>query len=66
MRDLIVRTTGGERAARGSHPLLGLRGAGTSGSRRLRAPTRFFVMISAGLGYPDTWYSQGLRMMTTT
>src|SRR5207245_96409 len=26
----------------------------------------FFVMISAGLGYPDTWYTQGLRMMTTT
>jgi 4-amino-4-deoxychorismate lyase len=23
-------------------------------------------MISAGLGYPETWYSQGLRMMTTT
>jgi 4-amino-4-deoxychorismate lyase len=23
-------------------------------------------MISAGLGYPETWYTQGLRMMTTT
>jgi 4-amino-4-deoxychorismate lyase len=26
----------------------------------------FFVMIHAGLAYPDTWYSKGLRVMTTT
>jgi len=26
----------------------------------------FFVMIHAGLAYPETWYSNGLRVMTTT
>ena len=26
----------------------------------------FFVMIFGGLSYPDRWYTQGLRMMTTT
>jgi len=26
----------------------------------------FFVMIHAGLAYPEAWYSKGLRVMTTT
>src|SRR5574341_308476 len=26
----------------------------------------FFVMIFAGLSYPESWYTQGLRVMTTT
>ena len=26
----------------------------------------FFVMIFAGLSYPDRWYTEGLRVMTTT
>jgi 4-amino-4-deoxychorismate lyase len=26
----------------------------------------FFVMIFAGLSYPDRWYSEGLKVMTTT
>ena len=26
----------------------------------------FFVMVFAGLSYPDRWYAEGLRVMTTT
>ncbi|MGH9256454.1 MAG: aminotransferase class IV [Vicinamibacterales bacterium] len=26
----------------------------------------FFVMVFAGLSYPDRWYTEGLRVMTTT
>jgi len=57
------RRAGGERARSATGPLWGRKSRSHAGRRR-RA--RFFVMIFAGLAYPDTWYTQGLRVMTTT
>jgi 4-amino-4-deoxychorismate lyase len=31
-----------------------------------RCGAGFFVMVFGGLSYPDRWYSEGLRVMTTT
>jgi 4-amino-4-deoxychorismate lyase len=53
MRDVIVRTTVASGRRDGLAPAAG-------------AEPGFFVMIFAGLAYPETWYTEGLRVMTTT
>ena len=67
MRDIIVRTAaaGGKREA--SIRYWASAGPGSLGlAPAAGAEPGFFVMISAGLSYPETWYTQGLRVMTTT
>jgi 4-amino-4-deoxychorismate lyase len=67
MRDVIVRTTAASGQRQGSIRYWASAGPGSLGlTPAAGAEPGFFVMISAGLGYPDTWYTQGLRMMTTT
>ncbi len=67
MRDIIVRTTAASRQRNGSIRYWASAGPGSLGlTPAAGAEPGFFVMISAGLGYPDTWYTQGLRMMTTS
>jgi len=67
MRDIIVRTAAASGKREGSIRYWASAGPGSLGlTPAAGAEPGFFVMISAGLGYPDTWYSQGLRMMTTT
>jgi len=67
MRDIIVGTTAASGRRDGSIRYWASAGPGSLGlTPAAGAEPGFFVMISAGLGYPDTWYTQGLRMMTTT
>jgi len=67
MRDIIVRTT----AASGKHDG-SIRYWLSSGPGSLElspvagAEPGFFVMIFAGLSYPERWYTEGLKVMTTT
>jgi 4-amino-4-deoxychorismate lyase len=67
MREIIVRTSAAGAKRDGS-----IRYWISSGPGNLGLPPApgaepgFFVMIFGGLSYPDTWYSQGLRVMTTT
>jgi 4-amino-4-deoxychorismate lyase len=67
MRDIVVRTTAASGRRDGSIRYWASAGPGSLGlTPAAGAEPGFFVMIFAGLGYPDTWYTQGLRMMTTT
>jgi 4-amino-4-deoxychorismate lyase len=67
MRDIIVRTTAASGRREGSIRYWASAGPGSLGlTPAAGAEPGFFVMISAGLAYPDTWYTQGLRVMTTT
>jgi 4-amino-4-deoxychorismate lyase len=67
MRDVIVRTAAASGKREGSIRYWASAGPGSLGlAPAAGAEPGFFVMISAGLGYPETWYTQGLRMMTTT
>ena len=67
MRDIIVRTAAASGKREASIRYWASAGPGSLGlAPAAGAEPGFFVMISAGLGYPDTWYTQGLRMMTTT
>ena len=67
MRDIIVRTTAASGRREGSIRYWASSGPGSLGlAPATGAEPGFFVMISAGLAYPDTWYTQGLRVMTTT
>jgi 4-amino-4-deoxychorismate lyase len=67
MRDIIVRTAAASGKREGSIRYWASAGPGSLGlAPAAGAEPGFFVMISAGLGYPETWYTQGLRMMTTT
>jgi 4-amino-4-deoxychorismate lyase len=67
MRDIIVRTTAASGRREGSIRYWASSGPGSLGlAPAAGAEPGFFVMISAGLAYPDTWYTQGLRVMTTT
>src|SRR5262245_57201178 len=67
MRDIIVRTTAASGRREGSIRYWASAGPGSVGlTPAAGAEPGFFVMIFAGLSYPDTWYTQGLRMMTTT
>jgi len=67
MRDIIVRTAAASGKREGSIRYWASAGPGSLGlAPAAGAEPGFFVMISAGLAYPETWYTQGLRMMTTT
>jgi 4-amino-4-deoxychorismate lyase len=67
MRDIIVRTTAASRQRDGSIRYWVSAGPGSLGlAPAAGAEPGFFVMIFAGLAYPDSWYTQGLRVMTTT
>ena len=67
MRDIIVKTTAASGKRNGS-----IRYWLSSGQGSLEltpaagAEPGFFVMIFAGLVYPDRWTTQGARVMTTT
>src|SRR5262245_43207979 len=67
MRDIIIQTTAASGRRDGAR-----REWQCSGQGRLRlspaagAEPGFFVMVFAGLSYPDRWYTEGLRVMTTT
>ena len=67
MRDIIVRTTAVSGKRDGSIRYWASSGPGSLGlAPAAGAEPGFFVMIFAGLSYPETWYSEGLRVMTTT
>jgi 4-amino-4-deoxychorismate lyase len=67
MRDIIVRTTAASGRRDGS-----IRYWLSSGPGSLEltpaagARPGFFVMVFAGLSYPEKWYTEGVRVMTTT
>ena len=67
MRDIIIKTTAASGRRDGS-----IRYWLSSGPGSLEltpaagAEPGFFVMIFAGLSYPERWYTEGLRVMTTT
>ena len=67
LRDIIVHTTAvsGKRDGSIRYWLSG--GPGSLGlAPAAGAAPGFFVMIFAGLSYPASWYTEGLRVMTTT
>jgi 4-amino-4-deoxychorismate lyase len=67
MRDVIVRTAAASGKRDASIRYWASAGPGSLGlAPAAGAEPGFFVMISAGLSYPETWYTQGLRVMTTT
>jgi 4-amino-4-deoxychorismate lyase len=67
MRDLIVRTTAASGTRDGSIRYWASSGTGNLGlAPAAGADAAFFVMIFGGLSYPEKWYTQGLRVMTTT
>jgi 4-amino-4-deoxychorismate lyase len=67
MRDTIVRTTAASGRRDGSIRYWASTGPGSLGlTPAPGAEPGFFVMIFAGLAYPPTWYTEGLRLMTTT
>ena len=67
MREIIVRTSAAGAKRDGSIRYWISSGPGNLGLPPAPgAEPAFFVMIFGGLSYPDTWYSQGLRVMTTT
>ncbi len=67
MRDIIVRTTAASGKRDGSIRYWISSGPGSLGlAPAAGAEPAFFVMIFAGLAYPDSWYTDGLRVMTTT
>ena len=67
MRDIIVRTTAASGQRNGSIRYWASSGPGSlSLTPATGAEPGFFVMIFAGLVYPERWYSEGLRVMTTT
>ncbi len=67
MRDIIIRTTAASGRRDGS-----IRYWLSSGPGSLEltpaagAEPGFFVMIFGGLSYPERWYTEGMRVMTTT
>jgi 4-amino-4-deoxychorismate lyase len=67
MRDIIIRTTAASSQRDGAIRYWLSSGPGSlelspaAGSR-----PGFFVMVFAGLSYPARWYTQGLKVMTTT
>jgi 4-amino-4-deoxychorismate lyase len=67
MRDIVVRTTAASGRRDGSIRYWISSGPGSLGlAPAAGAEPGFFVMIFAGLSYPDSWYTAGLRVMTTT
>jgi 4-amino-4-deoxychorismate lyase len=67
MREIIVRTTAASGKRDGSIRYWISAGPGSLGLPPVAgAEPGFFVMIFAGLAYPATWLTEGLRVMTTT
>ncbi|MET0658489.1 MAG: aminotransferase class IV [Steroidobacteraceae bacterium] len=67
MRDIIVKTTAASGKRDGSIRYWLSSGPGSLElSPAAGAQPGFFVMIFGGLSYPERWYTQGLRVMTTT
>ena len=67
MRDVIVRTAAASGQRDGSIRYWLSSGPGSLElSPAAGAQPGFFVMIFPGLSYPDRWYTEGLRVMTTT
>ena len=67
MRDIIVRTTAASGLREGSIRYWLSSGPGSLDlTPAAGAEPGFFVMIFGGLSYPERWYTEGLRVMTTT
>jgi len=67
MRDIIVRTTAASGKREGAIRYWLSSGPGSLElSPAAGAEPGFFVMIFAGLSYPERWYTDGLKVMTTT
>ncbi len=67
MRDIIVRTTAVSGKRDGAIRYWLSSGHGSLElSPAAGAEPGFFVMIFAGLSYPERWYTEGLKVMTTT
>jgi 4-amino-4-deoxychorismate lyase len=67
MRSVIVGTTAASGRRDGAIRYWLSSGAGSLElSPAAGARPGFFVMVFAGLSYPDRWYAEGMRVMTTT
>jgi 4-amino-4-deoxychorismate lyase len=67
MRDIIVKTTAASGHRDGSIRYWLSAGPGSLDlTPAAGAEPGFFVMVFGGLSYPERWYSEGLRVMTTT
>ena len=67
MRDIIVRTTAASGVRDGSIRYWLSSGPGNLDlTPAAGAVPGFFVMVFGGLSYPARWYSEGLKVMTTT
>jgi len=67
MQDLITRTVAASGKRDGSIRYWISAGPGSLGlAPAAGAEPGFFVMVFAGLAYPETWFAEGLRVMTTT
>jgi 4-amino-4-deoxychorismate lyase len=67
IRDIIVRTTAVSGRRDGSIRYWLSSGPGSLDlTPAAGAQPGFFVMVFAGLSYPERWYTEGLRVMTTT
>jgi 4-amino-4-deoxychorismate lyase len=67
LREIIIGTTAASGQHEGSIRYWISAGPGSLGLAPVPdAEPGFFVMIFGGLAYPSAWYSEGLRVMTTT
>jgi 4-amino-4-deoxychorismate lyase len=67
LKDIIIQTAAASRRRDGSIRYWLSSGPGSLELTPARgADPGFFVMIFAGLSYPERWYTEGLRVMTTT
>lgn len=67
MRDIIVKTTAASGRRDGAIRYWLSSGAGSLElSPAAGAAPGFFVMVFGGLSYPERWWTEGLRVMTTT
>ncbi len=67
MRDIIIKTAAASRLRDGAIRYWLSSGPGSLElSPAAGAQPGFFVMIFGGLSYPERWYTDGLRVMTTT
>jgi len=67
MRDIIIRTTAASGLRDGAIRYWLSSGPGSLDlTPAAGAEPGFFVMIFGGLSYPERWYNEGLRVMTTT
>lgn len=67
MRDIVIRTTAA--SGRRDGAIRYWLSSGPGSLELIPAPGAepgFFVMVFAGLSYPERYYSEGLRLMTTT